>query len=172
MEFSIGDQIVHPQHGAGQITGVKQLELLENFEHYYVVEIGENGLVVYVPIRKMEEFGVRPVMPRSKLGRVLDTLRSTPRRLSTDFKVRQARIRKKLKTGHTLRIAEVVRDLTWRKRQTHLSQNDSLLLDRGRELLVTELALATNTELTEVHEMINTALASAGMSKTADQQPE
>ena len=32
MDFSIGDQVVHPKHGAGQITGKEQLQLVEGFE--------------------------------------------------------------------------------------------------------------------------------------------
>jgi CarD family transcriptional regulator len=158
MELSVGDQVVHPKFGAGEITGVEQLELVEGFDNYYVIAIGDRGLVLRVPIRKMEELGVRPVMTPSRLDRVLETLRSTPARLSTDFKTRQARIKEKLKTGRPLKIAEVVRDLTWHKRQSHLSPTDTRLLNQGQEVLATEIALVTDTKLFEARQMIDTAL--------------
>lgn len=159
MEFSVGDNVVHPSYGAGKITSAEQLELVEGFEHYYVIEIEGKGLIVRVPVRKMEELGVRPVMAHSRLKRVLDTLRSAPRLLSTDYKIRQARIKEKLKTGRPLKIAEVVRDLTWQKRRKNLSGTESRLLDRGRELLATEMALVTDTDPAEAQQTITNTLA-------------
>jgi CarD family transcriptional regulator len=161
MEFSIGDQVVHPKHGAGQITGQKQLKLVEGFENYYVIEVGDKGLVVHIPMRKMEELGVRPIMARSKLARVMDTLRDTPYRLSENFKTRQARVKEKLKTGLPLEIAEVVRDLTWRKHHASLSAADARLLDQGLDLLSAEIALVTNKEPRDAHKTISNTLTDA-----------
>ena len=161
MEFSIGDQVMHPKHGAGQITGQKHLKIVEGFENYYVIKVGDKGLVVHIPMRKMEELGVRPIMARSKLTRVLDTLRDTPYRLSENFKIRQARVKEKLKTGRPLEIAEVVRDLTWRKHRASLSAADARLLDRGLDLLSAEIALVTNKEPFDVHKTISNTLTDA-----------
>ncbi len=159
MEFSVGDYVVHPKHGAGQITGTRQLELVEGYENYYVIKIGDNGLTLHVPMRKMEELGVRPVMSRSRLTRVLDTLHETPRQLSTNFKTRQARIKEKLQTGMPLKMAEAVRDLAARRQRAKLSANDTRLLNRCQELLAMEIALVTDTELIDAHQKINTILA-------------
>jgi CarD family transcriptional regulator len=166
MEFSIGDQVVHPTHGTGQITAEEQLELVEGFENYYVIEVGDRGLVVRVPRRKMEELGVRPVMARSKLTRVMDTLRDTPYRLSTNFKTRQARVKEMLKTGLPLKIAEVVRDLTWRKHRKTLSAADARLLDQGMDLLSSEIALVTNKEPFDAHQTISNILTDAMKNET------
>ena len=162
MKLSVGDRVVHPKHGAGKITGLEQLELVEGFENYYVIEIGDNGLVVRVPIRSMEEIGVRPVMSSSRLERVLDTLHSAPHRLSTNFKTRQARIKAKLESNRPVKIAEVIRDLAWRKQESHLSPTDARLLSYGQEMLATEIALVTDAELSEARQMIRTALNDSG----------
>ncbi len=172
MEFSVGDNVVHPKYGAGQITGTEQLELVEGFKNYYVIEIIDKRLLMRVPTRKMEELGVRLAMPRSKLASVLDRLRSMPRQLSTNFKTRHARIQEKLKTGQPLKIAEVIRDLTWFKRWTRLSGTDSSLLDRSRELLTTEIALITGVDAIEARQTISMALINAMASKSGDKEPE
>lgn len=161
MEFSIGDQVAHPKHGAGQITDIEQLELVDGFKRYYVIEVGDKGLTLRIPIRKSEELGVRPVISSSRLDRVLETLRSAPQRLPASYQIRQTRLQAKLKTGRPLKIAELVRDLTWRKRQAKLSITDMRLLKRGRELLALEIALVTNRELFEAHNIIDTALISS-----------
>ncbi len=160
MKFSVGDQIIHPAYGAGKIIGTEDLEIIEGFEHYYVITILDQGVTVRIPIRKMEDLGVRPVMSQAKLAQILETLSSMPRQLSEDFKTRQARIQEKLKTGRPSKIAEVVRDLTWRKREAHLTKADANLLAQGQAFLVTEMALVTNTEPAEAEETINDALNS------------
>ena len=161
MDFSIGDQVVHPKHGAGQITDKEQLQLVEGFENYYVIEIGDKGLVVRVPMRKMEDLGVRPIMAQSKLNRVMDTLRDTPYRLSADFKSRQARAKEKIKTGLPLKIAEVVRDYSWRKHRKSLSATDAQLLNQGLNLLSTEIAMVMNKDPFDAQKTISKTLADA-----------
>jgi CarD family transcriptional regulator len=161
MQFSIGDRVIHPKHGTGQITGVEHQELVEGFEHYYVIEMFDERTVVHVPMRKMDELGVRPLMPRTRLARVLNTLRGIPHRLSDDFKERQGRIREKLKTARPIPLAEVVRDLTYRDQVRHLSRTESELLTRGRELLAGEMALVAEAEVTDAERMIDAALAVA-----------
>lgn len=158
MELSVGDKVVYPRHGVGRITGEEQLDLVEGFERYFVIEILDKGLTVHVPMRKMEELGVRPVMSRAKLARVLESLRGTPHPLSEDYRKRQAGVREKLETGGPLRIAEMVRDLTWHERRAHLTKADTELLARGREFLSAEIASLTGTEVTQAKQMIDAAL--------------
>lgn len=158
MQFMVGDKVVHPQYGPGHIVSVQHRELVEGFEHYYVIELLMNGSTLYIPMRKMDELGLRPVMSQAKLSRVLETLRDMPRRLSKDFKVRQARIREKLGTARPIKLAEAIRDLSGRKRRSHLTKVDRDLLDRGREMLAAEIAMATGTDVIYAHEAMDTAL--------------
>jgi CarD family transcriptional regulator len=159
MEFSVGDKVVHPQHGPGRIVAVAHKELVEGFEHYYIIESFANQATWYVPIRQMEELGVRPVMSGDKLTLVLATLRGAPKRLAKDFKKRQQRIREKLGTARPEKIAEAVRDLTYRGRQDYLTKVDQDLLDQGREFLASEMAVAADTEVVEAHAQMDAALS-------------
>jgi CarD family transcriptional regulator len=158
MKFAVGDKVMHPQHGPGQIERLEHRELVEGFEHYYVVKMLINGSTMYIPVRQMDELGVRPVMSQSKLARVFDTLGAVPRRLSKDFKVRQAKIRDKIATARPIKLAEAVRDLTGRTRSSHLTEVDRRLLDRCRELLAAEVALATEIDVVNAHETLDDAL--------------
>lgn len=175
MGFSVGDKVMHPNFGAGEITGEEHRELVGGFKHYYVIAVmGARG-TAYVPIAKMDELGVRLVMSSGKLTQVLGTLQSVPATLSNDYKVRHARAREKLVAGLPVAVAEVVRDLTWRGKQRHLTQKDEELLHRGRVQLATEMAWATDSDLVETHELIDgtlrTALASGSDALEAAQKP-
>jgi CarD family transcriptional regulator len=160
VRLSVGDSVVFPKRGIGQITGLESLDLVEGFERYYVIEIPD-GLTVRIPVRKAAELGVRLVMSRAKLAHVLTELRSSPRPLSEDHRERQDSVRETLATGAPIRIARIVRDLTWHERRAHLTQADTHLLARGRDFLSAEIAVVTGTEVVDARQAINDALMAA-----------
>jgi CarD family transcriptional regulator len=161
MAFSVGDKVMHPSLGAGQITGEEHRVLLSEFKHYYVIKVMGTKTTVYVPISKMDELGIRLVMSPGKLRQVLGTLESVPSPLSNDYKKRQARVQEKLETGLSIPTAEVVRDLTWHGKRKHLTQGDEALLRRGRERLVAEMACAADVDAIETHELLDGTLRTA-----------
>jgi CarD family transcriptional regulator len=168
MQFAINDKVIHPRHGAGTITSIQQRGPEDETKSYYVIEIPAQRLTVYVPSQQMEQIGVRPAISLAKVPRVLDTLKSAPHRLPENREERQEEIGEKLGTGHVMQMAEVVRDLTWHRRQAHLTKRDSDYLNQGRERLAAEMALASGTEVSEANRAIDAALA-AGMESTANQ---
>lgn len=161
MQFAIGDKVMHPRFGAGEIIGEEHRELVEGFAHYFVINVLTSGATAYVPVGKMQELGVRPVMSRTKLAQVLRTLRGMPRVLSKDYKQRQARIQEMLGTGRPVPVAEVVRDLAWRRKHKNLTQKDEALLARGMDLLASEMAAATDTQILDAREAIDVTLRGA-----------
>jgi CarD family transcriptional regulator len=158
MAFAVGDKIVHPGIGAGQIVGTKHQEFVEGFERYYVIEIPARESTVYIPVRKMDDLGVRPIISQAEADHVFDTLSADARELPKDFKERQAQVHDKLGSGCPIQIAEAVRDLAWRKHIAHLTKTDKNLLRQGRALLAGELALVMDDSLDDVNEVIDGAL--------------
>jgi CarD family transcriptional regulator len=161
MEFSVGDQVIDPRYGAGQITGFEQLEMVDGFQNYFVIEIPEKSLAVRVPVRKMEDLGLRPLMTPQKVTQMLDMLSSQPSQLSDDYKVRQARLQEKLKTGRPLNVAEVVRDLAWRKHADRLTKAEMTMLSEAQDQLAMEMALVNEIKTAEAKEMILALLETA-----------
>jgi CarD family transcriptional regulator len=159
MQFAIGDNVVHPLHGPGRIIGLEQKELLDGRKRYYVIEIPTKDLTLFVPLRTIDELGVRPAMSRAKLSGMLDRLRANPALLPKDYKERQELAWEKLRTGRVMQVAEVVRDLTWHGRRLHLTKKDESLLSRGRKWLAAEMALVAGSDVSEMEDMIDRALA-------------
>ncbi|MBN1485741.1 MAG: hypothetical protein JXA37_13590 [Chloroflexia bacterium] len=161
MLYSVGDRIVHPGIGAGTIVDTREQELVEGFEHYFVIEIPTRESTLFIPKRKMEEVGVRPVMSRDRLAQVFETLAGEPQILPQSYKKRQSEIEDKIATGEPLQIAEAIRDLAWREYDSYLTKKDAQLLDKGRKFLTGEVAMVTGAELDSVSEIIDEALAIA-----------
>jgi CarD family transcriptional regulator len=172
MQFSIGDKVIHPKFGAGEITGEEHRELVKGFRHYFVIKILAAQGTAYVPVHKMIELGVRPVMSQAKLALVLDTLRSAPRWLSKDFKERQKLIQEMLETGYPIPIAEAIRDLTCHGQSKRLTEKDQQLLKWGRGLLATEIAVVTDTQVFDAEMAISTALKVAILNNLPSLSPK
>ena len=122
MQFSIGDKVVHPRRGPGRIVDVERQSFLDEAKRYYVIDMPASALTVRIPVRRVDEVGLRPAMTRKKLARVLEILHGRPRGLPADHKERQERVRERVQTARPIRMAEAVRDLTWHGRMAHLTK--------------------------------------------------
>jgi len=169
MQFSVGDEVVHPHHGPGRITGVERRELLDGKKLYYKIDIPLQALTVYLTREAMKEIGVRPAMSRARLPRVLARLRSQPRRLPHDYKQRQEEVWERLRTGRVMQLAEVVRDLVWHEKRDHLTKKDADYLTRGKSRLAAEMALVSDAKASDMEKTIEDTLAAA-MSSTVERE--
>jgi CarD family transcriptional regulator len=161
MQFAVGDKVVHPHHGPGTITSIEQKEFMEGPDQYCVIEIPAHGLTLHIPQHRMREIGVRRVMSKTQVRRVMATLRSKPHLLPEDYKERQEQVWEQLQTGLPIQIAEAVRDLTWHQKRAQLTKKDTDYLDQGRKRLAAEMALVSDTELAEANRTIETTLTDA-----------
>ena len=114
---------------------------------------------IMVPVEKVKDVGLRNVLKRSGIARVLRVLRSTPDELSSDHKERQKLATEKLQSSNLIEIAEVMRNLSWQQqRKGHLGSKDTRLLERARDLLAGELAVADGLGIEGALTRIETAL--------------
>jgi CarD family transcriptional regulator len=169
MQFAINDKVIHPRHGVGRITGIDHRGPANDPKSYYVIYIPAQRLTVHVSSMGMEQAGVRPAISLAKVSQVMDILRSMPNCLQDDVGERQQELWSRLGTGLALEAAEVVRDLTWRQRESRLTKKDSEYLSRGRAWLAAELAMASDGQIADATRAIDSALAD-GMEKAAIQE--
>jgi CarD family transcriptional regulator len=161
MQFSVGDKVVHPHHGPGWIASIERRELFDGSKRYYVIEIPGRGLTLYMPVRKADEVGMRPAMSQARLLRVLSMLRGRPHPLPEGYRERQEQIGARIKTGRVIQLARVIRDLTWRREQGHLTRIDSDYLRQGRELLAAEMALVSGGAVSDAGKLIEATMTAA-----------
>lgn len=167
-EYEVGDRIVYPRRGAGTITGITRMELVDGFHSYYVIDLPAEKLTVHVPSRMVDKLGVRPVVSRGRVDTVLDKLSQPADLLPDNYKERQAGVREQLATGLAMPIAEAIRDLNGHEQRAHLTKVDKDLLAEGREFLAEELALATDTDVVDAQMLIDQALESTNGEEPAD----
>ena len=158
--FEVGDAVYHPNNGAGVIAKLQRMPTLRKDQRFYRIRmVNSTKTVLWVPIRQAEELGLRPAADEEQVREVLEVLASDPIELPDAHKQRYKVCEEKLDDADTIRTAEVVRDLTWRR-----VQNDKLnvpgrrILKRAMKLLAGEMAVAQGLTLSEAEEQINEAL--------------
>ena len=109
--FEIGDQVVHPQHGVGQIVKLEDREFEHgNSQTYYEIHI-PGGSTVWVPVDRSNS-GLRRLAHKSELVHCREILKSHPAPLTEDGRVRQSVLVAHLKQGTIAAQCEVVRDVS------------------------------------------------------------
>lgn len=109
--FSIGDTVVHPQHGVGHVAKVEKREFERGkLRSYYEVSM-PGGSIVWVPVDRTET-ALRRVARKSELARCREILKSHPLPLNQDGRLRQSDLVARLKGCTIAAQCEVVRDLS------------------------------------------------------------
>ena len=150
MKFATGDAIVHPVRGAGVVERIVERTRQGNAELYYRIRLlGQSGTMLMVPASAVKKLGIRSALSRPDIKQLWRILLATPRRLPDRYKELRYLLQGKLGTGDIFQVAEAVRDMAWRQRETHLSATIKQLYEEGIRLLVGEIAAARGIEFVE-----------------------
>ena len=159
--YLAGDQIVHPRYGAGIITGQKAVTLYGKTRKYHIVELVGNRGEVMIPIDTADDMDIRPAIKNMD---VIEEIFSTPpSELSDDYRARQAKIEKQIKTRDPEAMAEALRDLAWREHTDKLTSVELKMKSKLVKMLSREIAVirpavnvekATNQLTQMIYEML------------------
>lgn len=109
--FNIGDRVIHPQHGMGQVVKLDDRAFgSDEKRRYYEISIQNAGSTIWVPIEP-PAFGLRKLAERSDIEDCRRILTARPSPLPEDARTRQAKLAERLQQGAIYTQCEVVRDL-------------------------------------------------------------
>jgi len=161
MTFKVGDTVVYPHHGAARIEAITTRTINGQEKTYLVLKVDKGDLTVQVPAENAELVGVRDVVGQEGLERVFDVLRMPHTEEPTNWSRRYKANLEKLASGDVNKVAEVVRDLYRRDKERGLSAGEKRMLAKARQILVSELALAENTNEDKAEALLDEVLNSA-----------
>jgi CarD family transcriptional regulator len=153
VEFAIGDSVVYPHHGAGQVVRKEVKEVLGERREYLTIKILHNDMTVMVPTANADRAGLRRVIDEDTVKKVLAVLQDECSEMPKNWNRRFKHNRDKIKTGDVYELAEVVRNLAIREAEKGLSTGEKQMFTRARKILASELmyALQLTAEQVEVH---------------------
>jgi CarD family transcriptional regulator len=143
--FNVGDKTVYPRHGVAEVTGIERREISGATLEFYVLRVLENDMTVMVPKHNAGTVGLRRLIGQEEVDDVYDVLRHRGAKISTaTWNRRYREYSEKINTGSLVEIATVLRDLSILRNNKNgdLSFGEKQMLDRAKNLLAQELAIA------------------------------
>ncbi|MCX8118873.1 MAG: CarD family transcriptional regulator [Desulfobacterota bacterium] len=159
--FHIGDKAVYPGHGVGVIEAIETRRISGKEQSFYILRFVDNGMTIMVPQDNVESAGLRTVIRKIDVRKVIEILKN--RDVTIDNQTWNRRYREymeKINKGSIYEIAEVFRDLNILKAEKELSFGEKKILDMAKTLLVKELAIAKDVKESEILKEIRSIFGS------------
>ncbi|MEI9477660.1 MAG: CarD family transcriptional regulator [Deltaproteobacteria bacterium] len=155
--FQIGDKAVYPGHGVGVIEAIETKKISGSELMFYILRVLDNGMTIMIPRDNAGAVGLRGVIRKLEIPKVLKILRD--RDVEIDNQTWNRRYREymeKINTGSIFEIAEVLRDLYLLRTEKELSFGERKILETAKNLLVKELAIVRDVKETDILREIKT----------------
>lgn len=147
MAFKVGDRVIHPRHGLGQVTSLAVKQFVEGEKRPFY-EISFPGSTLWVPLN-LSGTGIRKLTVKSEIADCRRLLKSAAQPLHSDPRLRQTVLREHLKVGTLRAHCEVVRDLTASSWLKPLSGALTAFLNVTQDVLCQEWAAVEGISLAE-----------------------
>lgn len=156
--FQIGDYIVHPMHGAGVIESVVTKKISGQQRDYYVLKLPVGDMVVMVPVAGCENIGVRSIISKSEAENIFESFKKLEVSMTQNWNKRYRENMDKIKSGNLLDVASVVKGLMCRDNERGLSTGERKMLHSAKQILISELVIATETDYDGVEQRLYASL--------------
>ena len=156
--YTIGDKIVHPMHGAGTIEDITTERVSGQKREYYVFRVPDGRVVVLIPVDSCEELGVRSVISLKDAEKLIEIFPSLETGPSSNWNRRYRDNMDRLKSGDLTEVGRVVRALLLRERNHTLSSVERRMLISARQILLSELSLATGRDMASLEQALTDSL--------------
>lgn len=148
--MNIGDKVVYPMHGAGEITGIEENEVDGIVSSYYVFRLPMGTMKLMLPVDKVDEAGLRDLIKPEQVDDVVAVLTDKTEQLQGSWNKRFHMNLERLKSGDILDAAAIARNLSRQNNKKKISSGERRLLDLSRQILISELVYVCNKTPEEI----------------------
>ena len=159
--FRVGNKVVYPAHGVALIEAIEDKTVSGCRQCFYILRILGNDTTIMIPTHNAKRVGLRDVIGRSEIPRVMEILRRKEVEISPNWNRRFKDNWERIKSGSLFEMALVLRKLVVLQRERHLSFGEKKMLENVRQLIVTEIAHAAGIDPREADGMVEKTVATA-----------
>lgn len=157
--FNIGDFAVYPGQGVGVIESIEKKEIMGNDKLFYIMKIMGNCMKIMIPVDLENSVGLRKVIHKDDISNIYKVLRSKDVTIDKrTWNKRHKEYLEKIKTGSVFEIAGVLRDLLILKPDKNLSFVEQRIMETAKNLLITEISVASNLEESKIEKDLDKLL--------------
>jgi len=138
--LTIGNKAVYPCQGPCLIGPiVKKIINDRPMMFHQLIVLSNGGGELFIPVDKVPTLGIRPLLEKSEITKLLDQL-GKPGKVAHTSRQRYVHNLRLFASGSAFDLAEIVESLTGLSEERSLSVNDRKRLDRAKGLLVCEIS--------------------------------
>jgi CarD family transcriptional regulator len=154
IHFNIGDRVVYPAHGIGEIISEESQTIGGTDIAVYVISFTKDKMTLRIPVNRAAATGLRQLSSNADVEKVLSILQGRPKTSRGMWSRRAQEYELKINSGDIISIAEVVRDLHKNVDDPDRSYSERLIYESALNRLVGEYAAIVSLDLKEASERL------------------
>ena len=167
LQFKVGDKVVYPNQGIGEIRGITSHTVMGNAEDFYSLHILANDSTVMIPVNNVDNVGLRRLSSDGDLKKLFDVLESESYEAGQDWKHRYKDNVEKMSSGCIIEVGVVLQNLYFLSFQKPLSFREKKMYDRARRLVISEISTVQQETEGSVEKLVESMLSTAYEKHTA-----
>ena len=148
-DFKIGDTVVYPSHGVGEITAEERQVIAGTEMRLYVISFAKEKMILRVPKSRAVKTGLRHLTSATDFEDVIKVLKQKARNGKGMWSKRAQEYEQKINSGEIIKIAEVLRDLHKNVGDNDRSYSERVIYEAALERLSTEYAASAKLDKPE-----------------------
>ena len=145
--LNIGEKVFIADYGAGYVQDIDSGESRFIKEKYINIYLLLDDMNFMIPIDKIKNYSIRNILSEIELEAVLDTISSRTDYIESNWNNRYRINKKKVQSGNTLKMCQVIRDLYCLKRENMLPPGEAKILERVEGLVASEIMLVFTLDM-------------------------
>ncbi len=157
--FKLGDQVVYPAHGVGEIIG-EEVQVVGGSElRVFIISLLKEKMILRVPVKRAANAGLRQLCSIDKLQRIFSILQGKSKSSKGMWSKRAQEYELKINSGDIASLAEVVRDLHKNSDDPDRSYSERVIYESALSRLAGEYSAVEGISFDNAMSLLTESLA-------------
>ncbi|MGK0468727.1 CarD family transcriptional regulator [Clostridium sp.] len=139
--LNVGEKIFLADYGAGYVQDIDSKELFDIKNNYINIFLLLDNMNFMIPLDKIQNYKIRELLSVLELENTLNTIGNDCDYIESNWNNRYRSNKKKIQSGNTLKLCEVIRDLYYLKKNNLLPPGEVKILERVEGMIASEVML-------------------------------
>ncbi len=157
--LKIGDKVIYPNQGLGVVEAIQEEAYDGQCFQVFHLRIICNNTLVTVPSSTALEIGIRRPVTNGSIRKIFEFIGDGDVDVTTDWKGRYKEHLNLMKSGTLVDMATVLKSLYYLSLHKPLSFREKKMMEKAKELIVSEISVAAASPSAKVEEKLLGALS-------------
>jgi CarD family transcriptional regulator len=145
--LNIGEKVFVADYGAGYVQDINSSELYFIKDKYINIYFLLDNMNFLIPLNRIENYKIRNILNKTELEAVLCTIAEGFDYIEGNWNNRYRINKKKIQSGNTLKMCQVIRDLYYLKKENMLPPGEAKILERVEGMVASEIMLVYTLDM-------------------------